>query len=91
VSPEAIEAWTRLYAAVGLLAGICAFCAAIKTLHDIRTGTLVLPAGSCLRRLLGVPRVWLHFQLAYLRGFPSILAVALLYAHYIGFDAFDPW
>jgi hypothetical protein len=91
MSPESIEAWTRLYAAVGLLAGICAFCAAIKTLHDIRVRALVLPTGPWLRRLLAVPRIWLHFQLAYLCGFPSILAIAVLYAHYIGFDAFDPW
>lgn len=89
--PEALQAWTELYAAVGLLAAICAFCAACRTLHDIRTGILVLPGGSCLRRLLGVPRVWLHFQLAYLCGFPSIIAIAVLYAHYIGFAAFDPW
>jgi len=31
---EAIEAWTQLYAAVGLLAVICAGCAALKTILD---------------------------------------------------------
>ncbi|CCW15987.1 hypothetical protein EBBID32_3180 [Sphingobium indicum BiD32] len=43
-----------------------------------------------LRWLLWFPKVWLHFQLSYLCGFPSILAIAILYAHYIGFAAFVP-
>ena len=38
--------------------------------------------------VLWLPKVWLHFQLAYLCGFPSILAIAILYAHYIGFSTF---
>jgi len=90
MKPEAIQAWMQLYAAVGLLAMICAFCALIKTVHDIRSGALVLLSGSRLRRMFALPRVWLHFQLSYLCGFPSILAIAVLYAHYIGFEAFDP-
>jgi hypothetical protein len=90
MNAQAIEAWTRHYAAVGLLAGICAFCALIKTVHDLHSGALVLPTGSWPCRVLALPRLWLHFQLSYLCGFPSILAIAVLYAHYIGFDAFDP-
>ena len=90
MSAQAVEAWTRLYAAVGLLAGICAFCALIKTVHDLRSGALVLPTDSWLRRVLALPRLLLHFQLSYICGFPSILVIAVLYAHYIGFDAFDP-
>ena len=35
-------------------------------------------------------QLWLRFQLNYLGGFPYIMGIALLYAHYIGFDAFNP-
>lgn len=88
--PETVAAWTQLYAAVGLLAGICSGCALLKTIFDIRTGTVPPPAGSRLDQLLWFPKVWLHFQLSYMCGFPSILAIAILFAHYIGFAAFVP-
>lgn len=88
--PEAIEAWTSLYAAVGILAGICAFCAVAKTIWDIKTGALELRAETLRGKLLLLPRVWLHWQLAYMLGFPTIIAVALLFAHYIGFGEFNP-
>lgn len=88
--PEALEAWTNLYAAVGLLALICGACAAAKTIWDIKTGELRLRAGTWTQKVLFLPRVWLHFQLSYLCGFPCILAIAALYAHYIGFEAFNP-
>jgi len=87
---ETIAAWTQLYAAVGLLAAICSGCALLKTIHDIRTGVIAPPAGVGLLKLLWFPKVWLHFQLSYLCGFPSILAIAILYAHYIGFAEFIP-
>ncbi len=88
--PETIAAWTQLYVAVGLLAAICSGCALLKTIHEIRTGVITQPAGACFRKLLWFPKVWLHFQLSYLCGFPSILAIAILFAHYIGFAAFVP-
>ena len=83
--PETIAAWTQLYAAVGLLAAICSGCALLKTIYDIRAELIAPPSGSGLRWLLLFPKVWLHFQLSYLCGFPCILAIAILYAHYIGF------
>lgn len=88
--PEAIEAWTQLYAAVGLLAAICAGCAAVRTLYEIRSGAIDLPVASWRQKLLFLPRVWLRVQLAYMSGFPCIMGIALLYAHYIGFEAFNP-
>ena len=88
--PETIAAWTQLYAAVGILAGICSGCALLKTVFDARTGAISPPTGSGLHRLLWFPKVWLHFQLSYLCGFPSILASAILYAHYVGFAEFIP-
>lgn len=88
--PETIAAWTQLYAAVGLLAAICSGCALLKTIHDVRTGGIAPPTGSGLRWLLWFPKVWLHFQLSYLCGFPSNVAIAILYAHYIGFAEFIP-
>jgi hypothetical protein len=87
---ETIEAWRQLYAAVGLLAAICPGCALLETVHDIRTGIIALPASEGLRWLPWFPKVWLHFQIAYLCGFPSILVILILYAHYIGFSAFIP-
>lgn len=87
---ETVEAWTQLYAAVALLAAICSVCALLKTIFDVRTGAFAPPSGSGLKRLVWFPKLWLHFQLAYLRGFPSIMAIAILYAHYIGFAAFIP-
>ncbi len=88
--PEALEAWTNLYAAVGLLTLICAGCATAKTIWDIKTGALSLKADTAREKALLLPRVWLHFQLSYFCGFPCIMAIAALYAHYIGFDAFNP-
>jgi hypothetical protein len=90
MSSQTIAAWTQLYAAVGLLAAICSGCALLKTIFDIRTGMIAAPQGRGLRWLLWFPKVWLHFQLSYLLGFPSILAIAILYAHYIGFSTFVP-
>lgn len=87
---EAIEAWTQLYAAVGLLAMICGACAFLKTLYDIRIGAFELRQTTWRQRLFCLPRIWLRFQLSYLCGFPCIMGIAVLYAHYIGFAAFDP-
>lgn len=90
MAPETILAWHKLYGAVALLAAICSACAALKTCYDIRTGVLRPPRSSVAGWILWSPRVWLHFHLAYFLGFPSILAIAVLYAHYIGFEAFIP-
>lgn len=88
--PEAIEAWTRLYAAVALLAAIWAGCAALKTVHELRSGAVAVPHATWKQKFLLVPRLWLRFQLSYMSGFPCIMGIALLYAHYIGFAAFNP-
>ena len=78
MSSQTIAAWTQLYAAVGLLAAICSGCALLKTIYDIRTGVIAPPQGSGLSRLLWFPKVWLHFQVNYCCGFPSIPAIAIL-------------
>jgi hypothetical protein len=88
--PEAVAAWTQLYAAVGLLAGICAACALLRTIIELRSGHIALPAKTWKQRTLWLPRLWLRFQLSYLSGFPCIMGIALLYAHYIGIEAFIP-
>jgi hypothetical protein len=88
--PEAIAAWTQLYAAVGLLAGICAACAIMKTVLELRAGSVDLPHATWKQRIIWIPRLWLRFQLSYLSGFPCIMGIAILYAHYIGFAAFVP-
>ena len=40
--PEALAAWTQLYAAVGLLAGICATCALLRTIIELQSGAIGL-------------------------------------------------
>ena len=87
---EAIEAWTQLYAAVGLLAAICAGCALVKTILELRCGTVVVPNATWKQKVFWAPRLWLRFQLSYMSGFPCIMGIALLYAHYIGFSEFNP-
>ena len=87
MAPETILAWQKLYSAVTLLAAICSACAVLKTCYDVRAGVLA-PRGKTIKGwIIWLPRLWLHFQLAYFLGFPSILAIAVLYAHYIGFGS----
>jgi len=86
----AILAWTQLYAGVGLLAAICAGCAIIKTICDIRSGALAPPSATLGQKAVYLPLIWLHFQLSYYCGFPCIMAIAVFYAYHIGFAAFDP-
>jgi hypothetical protein len=88
--PEAVAAWTQLYAAVGLLAAICAACALLRTIIELRSGMIDFPGQTWQQKAFWLPRLWLRFQLNYLSGFPCIMGIALLYAHYIGFDAFSP-
>lgn len=88
--PEAVAAWTQLYAAVGLLTAICAACALLRTILELRSGKIDLPRRTWRGRALWLPRLWLRFQLNYLCGFPCIMGIALPYAHYIGFNAFGP-
>ena len=87
---EAYEAWINLYAAVGLLAAICAACAMAKTIWDIRTGHLPLETGTFRQKILLLPKIWAHWQISYFLGFPCIMAICGLYVHYIGIDAFNP-
>lgn len=78
----------------GLLSGT--FCTAVtrtpalKTILEIRGGAVVLPHTTWKQKFLWVPRLWFRFQLSYLTGFPCIMGITLLYAHYIGFEAFNP-
>jgi len=73
-----------------LLAAICAGFAASRTIYEIRTGTVVLPREDWRQNLLVLPRIWLRLQLACMTGFPCIMGITLLYAHYIGFAQFKP-
>lgn len=88
--PEALEAWTSLYAAVGLLAAICGCLALIKTAFEVRNGEFQIHTKTLSGRVLLVPKLWLRWQVLYLSGSPAILGIALAYAHFIGFPAFNP-
>ena len=84
--PQAtLDAWISLYAAVGLLVALCAIIAVIKTVHDYRSGTRTLATTTVMDKVLAAPRVWVRWQLNYLLGAPAILAIAMLYANYLGF------
>ena len=37
-------------------------------------------------RAFALPRLWLRWQSNYLAGAPAVIAIALYYAGYIGFD-----
>ena len=84
--PQAtLDAWISLYAAVGLLVALCAIIAVIKTVHDYRSGSRTLSTTTVMDKGLAAPRVWVRWQLNYLLGVPAILAIAMLYANYLGF------
>lgn len=84
--PQAtLDAWSSLYAAVGLLVAMCAIIAVIKTIHDYRSGTRILATTTVMDKVLATPRVWVRWQLNYLLGAPAILAIAMLYANHLGF------
>lgn len=57
---------------------------------QLRGGAVIVPHATWMQRILWAPRLWLRLQLNYLSGFPCIMGIALLYAHYIGFEAFNP-
>lgn len=86
MSEAALSAWVSLYLAVGLLSGICALLALLQTTYDIRVRQLRPPCRTWGDLLLFIPRLWLRWQIHYLKGAPVILAVALGYAWHLGFD-----
>jgi hypothetical protein len=90
MGPRHIAAWTQLYDAVGLLAAICSGCALLKTIYDIRTEVIAPPRGLGAAVVAVVPEGLAAFPAELSLRFPSILAIAILYAHYIGFAAFVP-
>jgi len=85
---EALIAWTSLYIAVGMMAALCASLAVVGTIADWRSKRWRPSLDSRLDRVLLLPKVWLRWQLNYLRGAPVILAVALYYASHVGFGVF---
>lgn len=85
---EALIAWTSLYFAVGTMALLCATLAAIATIVDVRSGRWTLSTASRVDKALLLPRLWLRWQVNYLRGAPVILAIAIYYASHLGFYTF---
>jgi hypothetical protein len=83
--PETYHAWLSLYLAVGILAAMTAAMAVAKTVFDVRSNALRFEVASWRGRILLLPRLWLRWQLNYLQGTPTILAIAVLYAHHLGF------
>ena len=85
---EALIAWTSLYIAVGMMAVLCACLAALVTIIDLRSGRWRPAVTNRFDLVLLVPKVWLRWQINYLRGAPVILAIALYYAWSVGFQVF---
>jgi hypothetical protein len=88
MTQEAVIAWTALYIAVGSMALICAALAVIVTTNDIVTGAWRPKATTRLDMVLCLPRIWLRWQLNYLKGAPVILVVAYLFAADVGLEVF---
>ena len=88
MKPEAIIAWTSLYIAVGIMALICAVLAVMVTADDWRTRRWRPALSTKLDKTLLIPKIWLRWQVNYLKGAPVILAIALYYAWSVGFSIF---
>lgn len=85
MNPAALHAWTALYLAVGIMAAMCALLSTGVTAYEVATAKWRPRLGSGLDRLLAAPRLWLRWQRNYFLGFPTIIAVALMFAHDLGF------
>jgi len=84
--PEAtLNAWISLYAAVGVMVALCAILAVMKTAYDLRGGSLIIDLSNWRGRVLAAPKLWWRWQVNYLTGAPVILAIALMFAHHLGF------
>ncbi|KHL24322.1 hypothetical protein PK98_14880 [Croceibacterium mercuriale] len=88
VKHDALNAWTSLYVGVGLMALLCACLAAAATFVDWRSGRWRPSVATHLDAALLLPKLWIRWQLNYLRGAPVILAVALYYAWSVGLHVF---
>lgn len=84
--PETYEAWLSLYLGVAILAALTAVMAVAKTVYEVRTQAIEIELTTWRGRVLLLPRLWLRWQLNYLQGTPVILAIAIFYAHHLGFD-----
>ena len=88
MSRKALIAWTSLYIAVGVMAVICAVLAIAVTVDDWRTGRWRPSHASRTDKALLLPKIWLRWQINYLKGAPIILAIAFYYAGSVGFSVF---
>jgi hypothetical protein len=85
---DALIAWTSLYIAVGSMALLCAALAMMLTIHEIRARVWRPPLATKVDLALAIPKLWLRWQKNYLLGAPVIAAVALAFAHHVGFEVF---
>lgn len=88
MKPEALIAWTSLYIAVGIMALFCAVLAVAVTADDWRTGRWRPALASHIDKTLLLPKIWLRWQINYLKGAPIILVIAIYYAWSVGFSVF---
>lgn len=85
---DSLIAWTSIYIAVGIMALICAVLSVLVTANDWRTGQWRPALDTRLEKILILPKIWLRWQVNYLRGAPVVLAIAVYYASHVGFSVF---
>jgi hypothetical protein len=88
VKHDALIAWTSLYIAVGIMAVLCASLAVLVTIVDLHSGRWRPVLTRRIDLVLLLPKIWLRWQLHYLRGTPVILSITIYYAWSIGFHVF---
>jgi hypothetical protein len=52
------DAWLALYAAVGIMAALCAILAVLKTIDDLRSGRLALDFRDWKSGASALPKLW---------------------------------
>ena len=88
MNQDALIAWTSMYVAVGIMCLLSAVLAVAVTYDDWRTERWRPALESGWQKTLFLPRIWLRWQINYLKGTPVILAIALYYAHSVGWSVF---
>lgn len=88
MNKEALIAWTSLYIAVGIMALICAVLAVGVTADDWRTKRWRPSLATHFDKMMLLPRIWLRWQVNYMKGAPVILAISFFYAWSVDLSVF---
>jgi hypothetical protein len=67
------------------MVALCAALAIVKTAYDYTSGAMTIDMSTWKGRAVAGPKLWWRWQMNYLSGAPVILAIALMFAHHLGF------